>query len=88
MSEFTDEIDELVERICPILAGKTPQVQSAVLADLLSRWTLGMQVPGDFEATSKCQSEYLAAHMELVMDLVSFQALDMHRQCTERVKQS
>lgn len=34
---------ELVRRICPILSGHSPDVQSAALADLTAMWLAGMQ---------------------------------------------
>jgi len=35
------EVERLVDKIGPILAGKFPAVQSAALAELLAMWLLG-----------------------------------------------
>jgi hypothetical protein len=36
-----DEANDLVNQIRPLLGGRDPAVQSAVLADLLARWLAG-----------------------------------------------
>jgi hypothetical protein len=56
------EIDSLVRQIKPLLAGKTPGVQSAVLADLLSMWIAGHP---DF-----VRDEMLTQHVDFVRALV------------------
>jgi hypothetical protein len=54
-----------------MLAGKGPAVQSCVLADLLSIWVVGFEVPGDVAETAELQANNLARHMQLVMDLIA-----------------
>jgi hypothetical protein len=56
------EIDSLVNRIKPLLAGKDPGVQGAVLADLLSMWIAGHP---DF-----IREEMLTQHVDAVRALV------------------
>lgn len=60
------EVDRLVERIRPILAGHPPDVQSGVLADLLAIWLAG-HVGSHAE---KVRKKLLADHLKLVRKLV------------------
>ncbi len=39
-------VQELAERIKPLLAGRSPEIQSAVLAELLSLWLAGHYLMG------------------------------------------
>jgi hypothetical protein len=82
--EVSNEVVELEYRISPILAGRNPEVQSAVIADLLAKWVLGFQVPGDVGATADIQAHVLAGHIKLVMDLIECQGLQVHNEI-ERV---
>jgi hypothetical protein len=61
-------VDDLVERIMPILAGRPPEVQSAVLADLLAMWIAGHFANAD--ETDALHEKLLTAHIKLVRDLV------------------
>lgn len=54
----------------PLLAGKPPTVQGAVLAELLSLWLAGHVVPGDPAATAALRADLLARHCRVVRDLV------------------
>jgi hypothetical protein len=64
-----DLIDELVERIKPILAGQEPIIQSCVLADLLAMWLAG-HVGGDRKEVAEFRAGLLAKHMALVVRLI------------------
>jgi ribosomal protein S27AE len=64
------EILDLAERIKPLLAHKPPQVQSAVLAELLAIWLAGHHIPGDPDQTTQLRAELLAQHCKLVRVLV------------------
>jgi hypothetical protein len=65
---FPDQVEELVNRIRPILAGQRPDIQSAVLADLLAMWLAGFH---DLEGhTQGVRLELLEGHIELVKRLI------------------
>jgi hypothetical protein len=68
--ESADEAVRLLKQIRPLLAGKGPAIQSAVIADLLATWLLGFEVPGNETATAEVRSSHLSRHIQLVMDLV------------------
>jgi hypothetical protein len=68
------EITRAVERIRPILAGQPPEIQGAVLADLLAIWLAGHHVAGDERATQALRAEMLAAHLQGVAELVPVNA--------------
>jgi hypothetical protein len=70
----TREIAHVVELIKPILAGREPIVQGAVLADLLAIWLAGHQVEGDAEATRKLRGDILATHLLMVEELTAVNA--------------
>jgi hypothetical protein len=56
---------ERVGRICPLLAGLGPRVQSAILADLVARWLAGHK--GDALLTE----QMLVLWADMVRDLVA-----------------
>jgi hypothetical protein len=62
--KFVDvrEAEALSMRMRPFLAGKSPAVQSAVLADLLSIWLAGIR--------PDLREEFFQGHIALVRDLV------------------
>jgi MoxR-like ATPase len=70
--EQAEEVVELVEQIRPLLAGRSPEVQSAVLADLLALWLAGHQALDAAGATAidKVRAQLLQNHMELVLSLI------------------
>jgi hypothetical protein len=70
----TREIAHVVELIKPILAGREPIVQGAVLADVLAIWLAGHQVEGDAEATRKLRGDILATHLLMVEELTAVNA--------------
>ena len=67
--EATTEVAILVEMIRPLLAGRSPEVVSATLADLLSMWLAGHFVGGDKE-NAALREQLLADHVELVRRLI------------------
>jgi hypothetical protein len=67
--EDANAVGPLVEAIRPILADKPPQIQGAVLADLLSMWLAG-HGPGGGDAAAQMRELLLAEHVELVRKLV------------------
>jgi hypothetical protein len=70
----SEETLALVVRIKPLLAHREPQVQSAVLAELLSIWLAGFHVGDDPEATGQLRAELLERHCQLVRDLTAVNA--------------
>ena len=68
------EVVAVTERIKAILAGKPPQFQAAVLADLLAMWLAGHDVPGEPEETQQLRAHLLAEHCWIVRQLVPLNA--------------
>lgn len=60
----------LVEQIKPILAGEAPEVQSAVLADLLAMWLAGNVVLGDAAETTRLRADLFDDFVRLVGNLI------------------
>ncbi len=44
MSAAADEVQEVIAAIKPLMAGRNPAIQGAILADLVSLWLAGHQV--------------------------------------------
>lgn len=69
-----DEIFALVNEICPILAGKPPVRQGAVLAELVSTWLAGYYSPDlpdfDRELTDKLREHMIKIWLETVRKLI------------------
>jgi hypothetical protein len=68
------EIKAAISRIKPLLAGRQPPIQSAILADLFSTWLAGHHVDGDSAATRTLRAEMLAEWLVLVDRLVPINA--------------
>lgn len=64
------EAEELVEQIEPLLAGHAPQVQSAVLADLLATWLAGHFDHRGKKETTKLRRLLLDLHIAFVKKLI------------------
>jgi hypothetical protein len=62
--------ERLVAKICPILQGNPPEVQSAALADLLAMWLAGHFVIEDRPGTTELREQLLAEHIKVVRALV------------------
>jgi hypothetical protein len=67
----SEEVLRIAALIKPLLGGKEPEVQSAVLAELFSIWLAGHFVEGDPEQTIELRAELLANHCMLVRQLVT-----------------
>jgi hypothetical protein len=70
----TREVVAIVERIRPLLAGHSPDVQGAALADLLGLWLAGHHVAGNRRATWAMRDELLDEHCIAVRELTSLNA--------------
>jgi hypothetical protein len=73
----TREVAAIIDRIRPLLAGHSPEVQGAVLADLLAIWLAGHHVAGDEDATRTMREELLAFHLTQVRQLTTVNARSM-----------
>jgi hypothetical protein len=69
-----EQVAPIVESIRPLLAGKPPVLQAAVLADLLAIWLAGYHIAGDAAATRKLRAELLADHCAVVRQLAEINA--------------
>lgn len=70
----TDEVKHAIEQIRRILAGRRPEVQGVVLADLLAMWLASHHVAGDSDATREMRAELLAEHCGMVRQLTAVNA--------------
>ncbi len=68
------EIVKLVDRIRPLLAGISPEIQGAALADCLAIWLAGHDIPGDRIATWEWRDDLMENHWVTVRDLISINA--------------
>jgi hypothetical protein len=69
-----DEVSRVVASMCPMLAGRPPQVQGAALADLLATWITGHIIPGKPSETEALREQIMEMHVEMVRELVSVNA--------------
>jgi hypothetical protein len=60
------QVDELVQRIRPLMAGKGPGVQGAVCADLTAIWLAGHN--------KAMREALLIMHVEMIRELVTVNA--------------
>jgi hypothetical protein len=60
----------LTGKIRRMLEGKPPEMQGAVLADLLAMWLAGHVSPGDEPATDGWRELVLQVHLEAVRKLI------------------
>jgi hypothetical protein len=64
----TREITRAVDRIRPILGHRPPEIQGAILADLLAMWLAG-HVAEDADTTRTLRADLLAMHCTAVRQL-------------------
>lgn len=74
------EARQIVERVRPLLAGRPPQVQGAVLADLLAMWLAGHIFRGNPGETDALREKLLESHLDLVRRLIPVNAASIHGQ--------
>jgi hypothetical protein len=77
MTVRPEEVLAVVDRIKPLLRGQQPELQGAVLAELLSIWLAGHVVRGDAQATQQLRAELLAKHCSVVRQLTEVNAAVM-----------
>jgi hypothetical protein len=68
------EVLKVVELVKPLLAGKDPHVQGAVLAELLSLHLAGYWIKGDQQQTRELRDSLLMAHCAIVRGLTEVNA--------------
>ena len=74
-AEQVDKVKMLTDRISPILHGHNPEIQGAVLAELLATWLAGHVVPGDRMQTILLRGRLFDEHMKIVRDLTKLNAM-------------
>lgn len=68
-------VEQTVEQIKPLLAGKPPPVQGAVLAELLALWiSHHVIIPADDEEQRKVWDSLMEMHVEAVYELIEANA--------------
>jgi hypothetical protein len=70
----TREAAAIIDRIRPLLAGHSPEVQGAVIADLTAIWLAGHHVAGDEDATRKMRDALLVYHCAEILKLTRLNA--------------
>jgi len=66
---FTERADALLDRISPILANASVEMQGAVLADLTAIWIAGHRVENDRAEGDHFREELLELHAKHVREL-------------------
>ena len=66
MGKPVNTVEQIVKAISPLLAGHSPEIQGAVLADLLAMFLAG-HVGSDADAV---REEILRLHIETVRELI------------------
>jgi hypothetical protein len=74
------EVFEVVAKIRPLLAGRSPAFQGSVIAELASIWLSGYIGEND-EHTAKIRAKVLSLHMNMILDLTL--AEDIAREATK-----
>jgi len=67
---FGEEVDALLERIMPFLAGHDPELQGAVVTDLAALWIAGHRVEGSRAEGDRMRGELLEVYLQHVRELV------------------
>jgi len=68
---FTEQVDVLLDRIAPTLAGESIEMQGAVVADLAALWIAGHRVRGDRAEGDRLRESLLEMHTKHVRELVA-----------------
>jgi len=78
MNDPIDDVPRIVQDIRPLLDGHPPEIQSAVLADLLAIWLASHLIRGHPEQTDAIREKLLDLHIAMVRDLVAVNATEIH----------
>ena len=74
---------EIWPLIAPRLAGRPPEIQSAVLAELTAKWLAGFHLISK-KATDEFRTELLQLFVNLVRDLIPINELVVEHETKER----
>jgi hypothetical protein len=66
---FAAAADALMDCIAPILAGRSPELQGAVIADMTAIWLAGHRVEGDRAEGDLLRERLLRLHAKHVHEL-------------------
>jgi len=72
------EVEAIVNRMRPALAGHPSPIQGAALADLLAIWLAGHIVPGKPAETKAARERLLKMHVEMVRKLIPVNEAQIH----------
>ncbi len=72
------DVEAIAEQASRLLAGRPPQLQGAVLADLLATWLAGHIIAGDPKSTRALHERLLKAHLAVVRELIPINAEMIH----------
>lgn len=72
------DVEAIVNRMRPVLAGHASPNQGAALADLLAIWLAGHIVPGRPAETNAMRERLLQFHIEMVRKLIPVNAAQVH----------
>jgi hypothetical protein len=64
-----DRVVRIVDRIRPLLADELPEIQGAVITDLMAMWLAG-HIAADAATTREVREAQLALHVEAVRGLI------------------
>jgi hypothetical protein len=65
-------VDRIAAKIHALLAGNSPEVQGAAIADLTAIWLAGHCVPGSQNRTDAMRRELFETHCNGVRELVEY----------------
>jgi len=71
------EIENVVARIKPLLAGRRPDVQGVILAECLSIWITGHLLPGQPKATAELWGSIWRMHFAKAAELIHLVATEV-----------
>lgn len=74
MTTTTRRVEELVERVRPLLAGVPPEIVGAALADLTAIWLAGHYVEGDAVKTDRVRGALMLEQWRAVRRLTAVNA--------------
>jgi hypothetical protein len=76
--EQFEKVEHTVQHLAAELAGREPQMQGLILADLLATWLAGHIVRGRPAATDAMRMDLLLHHVEAVRRLIPIASQRIH----------
>jgi hypothetical protein len=80
------KVGEIVDQISPLLAGRGPEVQGAVLGELVATWLAGYQAIEDDVDIDACREELLHHHVRLIRALIPIQEALLLKRATAEMR--